>query len=337
MKKILGPRILKTGVAVSLSLLITQLIGINSSFAGVVSLIGVKQTTKRSLHYGITLFLGSIVSIFIGIFVGLYLGSGPIAFGFATIIAIPFLVAFGFAEGLVLALVVMYHIIEAPPITIDQFWFISFHELILVFIGISISVMVNLAAPQRFEKNIQEGINSFYLQLSNYLHQVSLALQTPCNSIKVLSAEEYLAKINTIKRLSENADLGRENSITQQERLQYDQLIFKLRSLRGLLDILEAVAIESRRLSCSYIYSEQIAKVLELLAKIQANPEKTTISSYHRIFKLMSKLEQYFDNSPLPASREEFVNRSALHHIFLSLKDYIDSLFVLKEPQEYLS
>ncbi len=333
MKKLMGTRILKTGAAVTLALLLMQILSIQSSFAGVVALIGIKPTTKKSLHYGSTLLLGSIISIVIGILMGIYIGSGPFSFGIATIIAISTLVAFSLTEGLILAVVVMYHVLGAFPMTFNDLWTFSFNELIITFAGIASSVIVNIIAPQKFNQQLHQSIRSYYHVFQHYLIDIMNTINKPATS-KMLNTNDYVLHRHKIRQLIENAQTGKENSFTAHERNQYDQYIDKLKLLQKLLTIMEDISIETKRISGTYIYSEQIAKTVDLLAKIQYCPEKTTLSSYKRIFVLMDHLKAYFHESPLPESRQEFVDRASLHHIFLYINDYIDILFLLRDPVE---
>lgn len=332
-KKIIGMRILKTGIAVTMSLVISQLLGIPSSFAGVVALIGVKLTTKKSLHYGSTLLLGSFLSVFLGLIIGIYIGTGPIAFGLSTIIAIAILVAFRLVDGLILAVVVMYHVIEAMPISLEEFWSFSINELVIVFIGIASSVIVNTVAPQKFNQKLENNIDDYYHLLTSFLNGISGTIRKPAIS-KILSTSDYLIHRSKIRGLIENAEMGKENCLTLHAGQQYDVLIKKLKSLQKLLTIIEEMSLEVKRLSTTNVYSDHVAKTIDLLAKIQHHPEKTTLSTYKRIFVLMDNLKEYFQNSPLPETRQEFVDRSYLHHLFLYTNDYIDTLFLLKDPIE---
>lgn len=329
-KKILGTRILKTGFAVTLALLLTQLLDIESSFAGVVALIGMKQTTKKSLHYGSTLLLGSIISIALGLLFGMYIGTGPVAFGLSTVIGIAILVAFTLTEGLILAIVVMYHVLEAFPIS-DEIWTFLSREIIIVFIGIVVSVAINIIAPQRFNKQIQENIQSYYHLFHDYLNQITEAIRTP-SIARIIGREDFMNHRLKLRQLIQNAEISKENCLTAKGQKQYDQLIYQIKLLQKLLTIIEDMSIELKRISGTYIYSEQVAKAIDLLAKIQYDPEKTTLSSYKRIFVSLDHLRQYFNQSPLPESRQEFVDRSSLHHLFLYTNDYIDVLFLLRDP-----
>jgi len=333
MKKRIGTRILKTGAAVTLALLFVQLLGLESSFAGVVALIGIKPTTKKSLTYASTLLLGSILSIVIGILIGMYLGSGPISFGIATIVAISTLVAFRLTEGLILAVVVMYHVLEAFPMSINHVWSFSFQEILIVLIGIAASLITNMVAPQKFNQELQQSILDYYQLFYQYLTEITHTIRKPAIS-KLLRSNDYHYHRQKLRQLIQQAELSKENSLTAKEQNQYDQYMDKLKRLQKLLTMIEDMSIELNRISNHYIYSEQVAKALDLTAKIQENPEKTTLSTYKSIFVLMDQLREYFNQSPLPESRQEFIDRSSLHHIFLYTNDYIDVLFLLRDPIE---
>ncbi|OEF99870.1 hypothetical protein BHF71_01470 [Vulcanibacillus modesticaldus] len=333
MKIPIGSRILKSGIAVTIALFTSQFFGIDSNFAGVVALIGVKQTTKKSIDYGVTLLLGSILSIFIGILVGFNIGTGPLAFGIATIIAIAAIVTLNLTEGLILAVVVMYHVLAAISTTLDTIWIFSIKELIYVLIGIAISVIINAIAPQKYEHQLEENIKYHYKLFSKHLYEIAEAITNPSSS-KTPNKNNILNHRIMLKQMLNQAEIGRENCLHSLSKDKYELYIYKLKSLQKLLALLTDISSETDRLSDSYIYSEKVAKMFKILAKIQLNPETTTSSSYKRVFNSIDDLNKYFQDSPLPETRREFEDRSLLYHLFLYVNDYLELLFLLKKTDK---
>lgn len=44
--------------------------------------------------------------------------------------------------------------------------------------------------------------------------------------------------------------------------------------------------------------------------------------------ELLNQLNDHYANSPLPKTREEFVDRAHLYHIFIYVREYADTLFL---------
>jgi len=320
---------LKTGIAVAAALIFSKAIGIESTFAGVVALIGLKQTTKKTVHYGTTLLFGSILSILIGVVVGNYLGVGPLAFGVGTIIAIAVLVPLRLSEGLILSIVVMYHVLEAIPISLSKFVSFSLNELLIVFIGIVASIIVNIAAPQKFDHQLESSITNSYQAFEQYLSDLANYIRNP--QIKKKDNKGYQKLNKELKSLIVKAKLGRENCLHHERFEQHEHYIAKLRLLQKSFSVLDQITTEVSLLSNTNIHTENVAKALDLLAKIQLAPEHATLSTYKRMYTILDNLEEHFEASPLPQTREEFVDRSALYHIFIYSKEYLDLLHALRQ------
>lgn len=329
MKKYVGKRVLKTGIAVSLSFFISSLFGLESSFSAVVSLIGLKETTQKTFRYGATLIFGSILSLVTGLLIVFLLGSSPLSFGLGTIIMISLLVSLKLSEGLVLSIVVMYHVLDNYPRAIGEFFFFSINELSLILIGISISVAVNILFPQKHNDFLDRTIDNIYKTLSDHLMLLSDNIVNPsCNAVSPASLEKLR---KSIKKLIEKAELSKENILHENKKEHYNALIQKLKTLKKLIYMLEDMSKEANRLCEKRNHSNTISKALRLLSRIQRFPEQTTPSSYQRLFLSLNHLHGKFEESPLPSSRKEFEDRSALYHLYLNIMEYADELFLIKK------
>lgn len=329
-KKIIGKRILKTGIAVSLALIISSLLNLDSTFAAIVALIGLKETTQKTFRYSLTLIYGSIIALAIGLIIVLLLGNNPLSFGLGTIIIIALLVALRLNEGLILSVIVMYHVLENYPKEISEFLSFSIQELTLIIVGILVSVFVNVILPQKHDNYLEKNIEDLNVKLSDYLMQLADKIANPsCNSAVNISTLPSLK--NNINKLIEKAQLSKENTLHENKKEQYDSIITKLTTLNKLIYMLEDMSKETNRLCENYDHSELISKALRVLARIQRFPENTSPSSYKRLSLSLKHLHDEFEWSPLPASRKEFEDRSSLYHLYLDIIEYADELFLLKK------
>jgi uncharacterized membrane protein YgaE (UPF0421/DUF939 family) len=91
MYRMIGPRILKTGMAIAGSLYVSELFGIPGTFSAVVALLAVKPTVKASIRYGRTLLIACIVAALVGISAGFFLNANFWTIGIASILVMTLL------------------------------------------------------------------------------------------------------------------------------------------------------------------------------------------------------------------------------------------------------
>jgi len=327
MTKYIGKRVLKTGLAVTLALIISMLLNIPSTFAAVVALIGLKESTHKTVRYGITLIYGSIIALILGLIILALFGSNPVSFGIGTILIIPLLVWLKLNDGLILSVVVLYHVIDSYALSLEKFFVFSLQEFSLLIIGVSVSVIVNLIFPQHYSDYIEKNLSYFNKYLSNQLNFLADKIANP--TCVASSFSSLTKQRNNIRALIKHAELSKENSLLPQKKEYYDSLISQLEKQKRLTFIYEDMLKEANRLCETYQHSHTIAKALRILARIQRYPEHTTPSSYKRLSLSLTNLHDEFEKSKLPSNRKEFEDRASLYHIYLDILDYADQLFLL--------
>ena len=330
MKYKIGKRIIKTGIAVSLSIGLAQLFGFTTTFSGVVALIAMKETSKRTVRYGVTLFLGSLLSVFIGLLLGLLLGKSFIAFGVGTILALSLIVGLRLTDGIILATIVVYHVLDAMPITGKEFISFSLKEVAVIGIGIVVSVFVNLIAPQRYDSQIKMNTEDFNHRFASFLQRMAASVTNP-ELKSIPSQDEYYECRKRIKILLDQAEISKENVLLGEDHSTYDQYIARLKLYKKLIALLEEITFQVGHLQSTHTHSQSIANSLLQLSKMQHDPNSNTIESFEEMYELLNRLDDRYANSAMPETREEFVDRAHLYHIFLYVREYADSLFLFYE------
>jgi len=326
----IGKRIIKTGIAVALSIGSAHLFGFTTTFSGVVALIAMKETSKRTVRYGVTLFLGSLLSVFIGLFLGLLLGKSIIAFGLGTIIALTLIVSLRLNDGIILATIVVYHVLDAMPIIGKQFISFSLKEIAVIGIGIIISVLINLIAPQKYDTQLKLHTEDFNTRFASFLERMAASVLNP--EIKSIpTQEEYYECRKRIKVLLDQAEISKENVLLWDESRPYDQYIARLKLYKKLIALLEEITFQVGHLQSIQYHSNSIAGSLEQLAKMQKYPALNEIDTFEEMTEFLNLLDVRYSNSALPETREEFVDRAHLYHIFLYVREYADTLFLFYE------
>jgi hypothetical protein len=77
-----------------------------------------------------------------------------------------------------------------------------------------------------------------------------------------------------------------------------------------------------------------IEKLIRLITYVQKKPFIISWSSLRRIDGLISLLKDYYNKSPLPQSRTEFIIRSALYEIFTETEQYFQLLIQIRKRRK---
>ncbi len=138
----LGARILKTGIALILSLLVAQSLGLPSPvFAGIAAIFAVQPTIYRSYLSIIEQVQGNTMGALLAVIFVLLFGNNVFIIGLAAIILIAIHLKLKLENAVGLSLVTLIAIMETPGDTFIQFALIRFSTIML---GVLSAFIVNL-------------------------------------------------------------------------------------------------------------------------------------------------------------------------------------------------
>jgi|GEM_PF-90252 len=153
----IGLRTIKTGIAVSLSMLLAKVFDIEYPFFAIVAaLIAIQPTVSDSWRVGANRILGTLIGAIVGV---LFISAFPANFiflGIGIIILIMIMNRLGWNEAINIAAVVLVAIfLNAGGDNINY----ALHRIFDTFLGISIAVAVNyLVYPPTYDKKILTNI-----------------------------------------------------------------------------------------------------------------------------------------------------------------------------------
>jgi uncharacterized membrane protein YgaE (UPF0421/DUF939 family) len=160
----LGPRVIKTGIAVTLALYICSVLNLESAvFAGIAAIFTVQpsiyRTWKQVWNQAQTNIIGAIIA-----FLGLYfLGNDPFSIGLVIIILISISLKLKMGETISLTVVTVLAIMSAP----GNDWLFALDRFIVTFIGMATALLVNIFVyPPNYKKNYVEKINEIFQDFS---------------------------------------------------------------------------------------------------------------------------------------------------------------------------
>ncbi|MBP1916503.1 FUSC family protein [Lederbergia galactosidilytica] len=155
----LGARMLKTGIAIILALLIAELLHIPTpAFVGIAAIFAIQPTIYRSYLTVIEQIQGNILGAALAIGFVLAFGNHILVIGLAAIVAIGLMVKFKLENAIRLALVTIVAVMAAPT---DDFLQVALLRSGSIFLGIVSSFIVNLVfLPPKYETKLFQGISS---------------------------------------------------------------------------------------------------------------------------------------------------------------------------------
>ncbi|MDT9026955.1 MULTISPECIES: aromatic acid exporter family protein [Rossellomorea] len=331
----LGARILKTGIAIVLALLVSQLLNIPSPvFAGIAAVFAVQPTIYRSYLSIIEQIQANLIGAGIAVIFVLLFGSNPLIVGLAAVIAIAIILKLKLQNTIGLALVTLIAIMEVTDQDFIQFAFIRFSTIM---IGVFSSFIINLIfLPPKYETKLYHKISDSTEEILKWI-RLSSRHATEFHLLKkdLERIKEKLIKVDQLYLLyKEERDYFKKNSIVKSRKLvifrqmisstnrsfdilkrlnRYENEIFQLPDeLRGVI---------KGQLDCLLTYHEQL--LLKFLGKMHPHTESEAQQDVcmHRK-ELMNIMIQEVKQH----SKDDNIHNFHLLHIFSAIFEYDEHL-----------
>lgn len=196
----IGMRTIKTAIAVSLTILISQLFNLKSPFfAGIAAIISMQTSVTESFNTGRNRMYGTIIGAIVALLFSLIAPENPFFIGIGIIIIIYICNIFGWKKSVQISNIVFLSIIlnyeEGRRVNY------AFYRTLDTLIGVIIGTLINyFILPPNMENKIKESLNDMYLQVKDMVEKIiwneeHVALEGFRNSL-VTMEENY----NILKR-----------------------------------------------------------------------------------------------------------------------------------------
>jgi uncharacterized membrane protein YgaE (UPF0421/DUF939 family) len=164
----LGARILKTGIAIILSLFLAQLLELPSPvFAGIAAIFAVQPTIYRSYLTVIEQVQGNFIGAILAVIFVLTLGNNFFIIGLAAILVIILNLKLNLENTISLSLVTLIAIMVTPGDEFIEFALLRFSAII---IGVLSAFIVNLAfLPPKYEKKLYQKNATLTEEISKWI------------------------------------------------------------------------------------------------------------------------------------------------------------------------
>jgi len=178
-----GARIIKTGLAVALSLFICDYFNIQPSlFAGAATVLNMQPSVGLSLYNAKEQLLVHFLSVCVAILLGLTIGTNPLSMGISTIIIIQLCQVFKWRGGVSAGVMAAIFVLASPH---AEFLNHALVRSLAIFVGVSVALAVNLTiAPPRYRQPLQKKLVELNMHVSRLFCEavqafLRLSLPTP--------------------------------------------------------------------------------------------------------------------------------------------------------------
>ncbi|WP_071396098.1 FUSC family protein [Bacillus tuaregi] len=299
----LGARILKTGIAIILSLLVARLIELPSPvFAGIAAIFAVQPTIYRSYLSILEQIQGNTIGALMAVIFVLLFGNHIFIIGLAAVIVIIISLKLKLENAIGLSLVTLVAIMETPGDTFIEFALIRFLTIML---GVLSAFLVNLIfLPPKYETKL-------YTQISNSTTEITKWIR-----LNIRGASDHKLLKNDIDKLKESMIKTEQLYLMYKEERSFKKNnVLKTRKLviyRQMINTLKRALDTLKRL---HRFENEISSLPDDLQNmIQQQLDCLIHQHEHVMLKFISKVRPHvvFDEGDI------CLNRKELFHIFLT-------------------
>lgn len=308
MKKFsIGYRTLKTALGAAIAIAVAQFFDLQFyTAAGILTILSVQPTKKKSLYAVYTRVVSSIIGIVLACSFFEIFGYNPIILGIMLLLFIPTIVSLGVSEGFVSSAVIIMHIYSQANFTVD----LLYNELALMAIGYSAGLVVNMYMPDIqaeldwYRREIESLYAKIFSEIAKYLKEGD----TLWDGHELVKAVEILNKAKAL------AFQDVENHLTRKENLYY--VYFDMREQQ--LEIIERVLPKITALPVIVQQSDLVAVFMEELSE---NVHSGNTASHFR--KKLEEVKVEFAKMPLPNDHQTFIAMAALYQFIEEMDAYL--------------
>ena len=326
MKKIIGLKIIKTGIGATSAIWLAQLIGLKYSVAaGIITILSIQNTRRESVLIALRRLGATVIALSLGSVVLNLLGFNAVSFGIYLILFIPLAVKAKVVEGIVPASVLVTHLLGEGYTSITLLG----NELLLMIVGAGIALLVNMYMP-----NLEEDLIREKQKLEKNMFDIFIKMENA-----LLLDNKKLEIENELEALKSALVEGRTKAT------QYRNNTFM--SGRSLYEKYFDMRYSQYQIML-YMY-----KHFERFYRVTPGAEKIARLTYEVALSVKGKiavetllldleaLREAFKHSELPVTREEFENRAMLYQFLTDMEQFLDVKHLFKsslserEKEEY--
>lgn len=237
-----GARTLKTGIAVSVSMLICELLSIPSPvLAGAATISNMQPGTGESLKNAKNQALAHIIAIITAIIFGVFFGPSPLIIGIVTIVVITICLNLKIETSIHVAIIAAIFILYSPG---SDYLQSALQRGVAIFVGIFVAFLINVTIlPPENEKRLKKEIIELHKVITDFLEESLnnyLLIQNTNREdfeIKEKNIQERIESAETILETFK-AELEVQSKIKKEKELFYSKYLnYQKILLNNIIDI----------------------------------------------------------------------------------------------------
>lgn len=304
----LGFRVIKTAIATLIAIIVANACGIEGALsAGLLAILGVDVTRKRSLLTVSSRFFASVLGLVLAFGLFYMLGFHIWVLVLYILVAFPLLSRAHFKDGIVTSSVVVFRVFGGESLSLHIF----LTQIELLLIGLGAAMLVNLVYMPREEKKLSDIRQKIDVLFSDIFSQIALTLHHPQY---VWSGKELIDAGVLIENGLSTAQRALENQLVSPDESWSVYFYMRKQQLERIESMLGLLAQVYQRMP-----QTDIAALLFERLSLDVTKEEYT----GRTEAMLTEWEQEFKKMELPATREEFEVRSAVLQLCRELAMYL--------------
>ncbi len=323
-KYMVGGRVLKTALAVTLAIFLTDLLGMDRvTLAAIVALLTVQRTFYHSLLQSAAKLGSVLLGGVVGTAFSYIIGPTPLGYGLVTLVAIYACLRLHWQDHIVLTAVTAITVVFSGS---DVPYTFSLEQIATAMLGAISALGINFLFTPNHRKDVLEKLEQADERIRKLLDFIMLEMLEPgCDDRGFKQEAKELESF--IEEGFEAAKLLREEQKFVINR-ETDSDIYRqtFRIYSSQLSRLVEMHQLARRMPIKVPHAAPLVQLFRVVQKTQERRVKGRSDHFRQVDRLMEKMENSFAYLDLPQSREEFVSRASLFHLFQEIKRYYNRL-----------
>jgi len=305
----MGFRVIKTAIATVLAIIISDAFNIEGALsAGLLAILGVDVTRKRSIATVSSRFFASILGLIMAFILFYILGFHIWVLAVYILIAFPLLSRANFKEGIVTSSVVVFRVFGGEVISLQ----VMATQIELLLIGLGSAMIVNLLyMPKEEDKLIKIRFKVDGLFSVIFKH-IAISLRDPEH---LWDGKELIEAGKLVDEGLASANRALENQLISPNEAWNVYFYMRKQQLDRIEGMLEMISLVYERIP----QGEAVATLFE-----QLSVDVTREFYSGQTEEMQIQLDQQFKQMKLPASREEFELRAHLLQLSRELAYFLE-------------
>jgi len=275
--------------------------------AGIITILNLMDTKKASVNVSIRRLISAIFGLGLLYLIFELIGYGLIGMFIFVLIFTPLAFKFKAKEGLIVNIVLGSHLLVYHQVSTEHF----LNELFIVLIGVGIGLLLSFHVPQKEQK-----IKILILEIDEDIRQNLYGISLSINNLCMIDEDDF-----NIDRLIEKIKYAKSIALEQMGNYYSVDYSYYYEFFQLRLNQIHRIKYMKERLNLVFVNQSQAKLLSDFTSKLSLvfNPD----NDGSLLIDELDSLKVTFDNLPLPNTREDFIEQSALMQFIHDLEEFI--------------